>query len=60
MKAFIDTNLAIAIIFYINSLHSVSENVFNSYSELFWSKYVKEEFEKRYGEKYLNISCFFQ
>ena len=59
MNAFIDTNLAIAIIFYINSLHNASKNVFNTYSEFFWSYHVKDEFEERYIEKYLNLSNFF-
>lgn len=59
MKAFIDTNLALALIFYINSLHVTSKKVFNNYSEFFWSSHVKDEFEKRYGEKYLNLSSFF-
>lgn len=59
MNAFIDTNLAIALIFYINSLHTKSKEVFEVYSIIFWSNFVKKEYERRSYEKYNHLSEFF-
>lgn len=39
-KAYLDTNLAIAYVFHINSLHLKSEKVFDEYSKLFWSDFA--------------------
>ena len=44
--AFLDTNVLIAWIFLINSLHPKSVDVFNSYSQFFWSFSVVKELEK--------------
>ena len=44
--AFLDTNIIIAWIFLINSLHPKSVDVFNSYSQFFWSSSVVKELEK--------------
>lgn len=58
-KAFLDTNILIAWIFLINSLHNKSEKVFDFYSEFFWSNYVKKEFEDAYKDKYKNLFKLF-
>lgn len=58
-KAFLDTNILIAWIFLINSLHNKSERVFEFYSEFFWSTYVKKEFEDAYKDKYKNLFKLF-
>lgn len=58
-KAFLDTNILIAWIFFLNSLHNKSEKVFDFYSELFWSNYVKKEFEDAYKNKYKNLFKLF-
>ena len=58
-KAFLDTNILIAWIFLINSLHNKSEKVFDVYSEFFWSNYVKKEFEDAYKDKYKNLFKLF-
>lgn len=58
-KAFLDTNILIAWIFLINSLHNKSERVFELYSEFFWSTYVKKEFEEAYKDKYKNLFKLF-
>ena len=44
--AFLDTNVLIAWIFLINSFHPKSVDVFNSYSQFFWSFSVVKELEK--------------
>lgn len=58
-KAFIDTNIAIAFVFYINSLHFKANNVFDSYSDFFWSNFVKNEFNGRFSEKYIHLLNFY-
>lgn len=58
-NVFIDTNIAVALIFYINSLNNKSLDVFNTYSEFFWSDFVKSEFERRYNVKQKNLKSFF-
>lgn len=58
-KAFFDTNILIAIVFYINSLHLKSKNAFNSYSQYYWSSHVRDEFNIRCEEKLENLSNFF-
>ena len=58
-KAFWDTCLAIAFVFHINSLHSQSHNVFDLYGEHYWSEFVKNEYEKRFDQKFKNLSRFF-
>ncbi|MDO5815126.1 MAG: hypothetical protein Q4Q18_05765 [Methanobrevibacter sp.] len=57
--AFLDTNILISFVFYINSLHPRAKKVFELYSEFFCSFYVKEEFERRFNSKLRNISDFF-
>ena len=42
-RAFLDTCIAIARVFSINSLHPRSKNVFNEYSEYYWSSTVVHE-----------------
>lgn len=59
-KAFCDTCIVIARVFPVNSLHFKSNQVFDTYSELFWSKFVKEEYYKRYDEKHDHLLRFFQ
>ena len=59
-KVFCDTCVTIAQVFHINSLHLRSNDVFNSYSEYYWSNFVKEEYERRFDEKLKNLSKFFQ
>lgn len=59
-KAFFDTNLDIAFVFYINSLHLKSKEAFELYSEYYWSSFVHDEFDRRYYEKLDNISEFFR
>ena len=59
-KGFIDTNIASALVFILNSLHLKSEEIIKIYSELYWSKFVKQEFLKRYIEKYSNLRKFYQ
>lgn len=58
-RAFIDTNMAIAYVFFINSLHSKSIFALKLYSELYWSDFVKEEFERRASKKHDNLAKFF-
>lgn len=58
-KAFFDTNIFIAWVFYLNSLHLKSKEAFNSYSEYYWSSYVHDEFDRRCVEKLDNLSNFF-
>ena len=36
-----------------------SKKVFEFYSELYWSEYVKSEFDMRFNEKYDNLMEFF-
>ena len=59
-KAFFDTNLAIAWVFHINSLHNKSKDAFNNYSTIHWSSFVKKEYENRYDEKLDNLLNFFE
>ena len=59
-KAFFDTCIVIAWVFMINSIHQNAENVFNKYSEYYWSDNVIEEFNRRYKEKIFNLESFFQ
>jgi hypothetical protein len=59
-KAFFDTNLPIAFVFQINSLHDKSKKAFNDYSKVYWSYFVKKEYERRYNEKLDNLLNFFQ
>ena len=59
-KSFWDTCIALAFVFHINSLHSISHMVFDSYPEHYWSEYVKDEYERRYDQKFKNLSRFFQ
>lgn len=59
-KAFFDTNLPIALVFQINSLHIKSKKAFQEYSKVYWSNFVKKEFNHRYKEKFNNVSRFFQ
>lgn len=58
-NAFFDTNIPIAYVFHINSSHNKSVKAFKSYSKVYWSNFVKKEFENRYNEKFNNISKFF-
>lgn len=58
-NAFIDTNLAIAYVYHINSLHNKSKKVIEEYDNLFWSFYVEYEFNRRSPKKYMNLSTFF-
>lgn len=57
--AFLDTNVLIAWIFLINSFHPKSVDVFNSYSQFFWSFSVVKEFEKKFNVKSKNLIRFF-
>ena len=59
-KAFLDTNLLIAWVFFLNSLHSKSNSVFEQYDELFWSSFVRYEFNRRFFKKQNNIKFFFK
>ena len=59
-KVFCDTCVTIAQVFQINSLHLKSNTVFKSYSKYYWSKFVKDEYERRFDEKLKNLSKFFQ
>lgn len=59
-KAFLDTNLAISNVFQLNSLHLKSKTVFDTYTKLFWSHFVKDEFKNRYERKLDNLSKFYQ
>ena len=58
-KSFWDTCIAIAFVFHLNSLHSASHKVFNSYSEHYWSDFVKQEFKRRRQQKIDNLTTFF-
>lgn len=58
-KAFFDTNLLIAHVFFINSLHLNAEKVFNDYDEFYWSYFVQNEFMHRYSVKQKNVRSFF-
>lgn len=58
-KVFCDTNVPIAYIFHINSLHSMSKKVFNRYSEFFWSNNVLNEFDQMYFKKLEYLKSFF-
>ena len=58
-KAFLDTNVIIAYVFFLNSLHFKSQKVFNEYDVLFWSSFVQKEFNNRYSIKQLNLNLFF-
>ena len=58
-KVFFDTNLLIAFVFLINSFHDASEKVFKEYQEYFYSSFVQEEFERRFGKKQLNLKKFY-
>lgn len=57
-KAFLDTCVFIAFAFHINSLHSLSHIVINSYNECYWSDFVKSEYNNRFKEKLNNLSKF--
>lgn len=46
-------------VFYLNSLHLKSKNVFEAYSHYYWSSYVRDEFDKRCSQKLDNLSNFF-
>ena len=59
-KTFLDTNILIASIFIINSLHNKSKEVFKSYTEFYWSNFVKEEYNNRCGLKHKHLKDFFQ
>lgn len=59
-KVFLDTNVLIAWVFLINSLHAKSEEVFKVYSEFFWSNFVKNEFDASYGDKLDYLLDFFR
>ena len=59
-KAFLDTNLLIAWVFFLNSLHSKSNSVFEQYDELFWSSFVRYEFNRRFFKKQNNIIVYYQ
>ncbi|MBO4516134.1 hypothetical protein J5751_01550 [bacterium] len=58
-KAFLDTNILIANVFFLNSLHFKSQMVFDEYDEVFWSNFVQYEFHRRYMIKEKNIRSFF-
>ena len=58
-KAFLDTNVVIARSFPINSFHSKSKNVFNEYSEYYWSSTVVNEFDRRFFIKQKNLRNFY-
>ena len=58
-KSFLDTNIFVAMVFYLNSLHLKSKNVFEAYSHYYWSSYVHDEFDKRCIQKLDNLSNFF-
>lgn len=57
--AFIDTNLAIAYVFFINSLHFKSKAAFDEYNWIYCSNSVEKEFKYRYENKLDNLSNFF-
>ena len=59
MNAFLDTNVPIAYVFQFNSHHVKSKEIVKVYSQLFWSNFVKKEFEKRFSEKHEDLSLFF-
>ena len=46
--AFIDTNLAIAYVFFINSLHFKSKAAFDEYNWIYCSNSVEKEFKYRF------------
>ena len=58
-KVFFDTNLLIAFVFLINSFHDASEKVFKEYQEYFYSSFVQEEFERRFGKKQMHLKKFY-
>ena len=58
-KAFLDTNVIIAYVLFLNSLHFKSKKVFNEYDVLFWSNFVQKEFHRRYFIKQMNLKFFF-
>ena len=47
-KAFLDTNILLANAFFLNSLYLKSQIVFDEYDEIYWSNFVKYEFNRRY------------
>ncbi|MBE6502453.1 MAG: hypothetical protein E7Z79_08450 [Methanobrevibacter thaueri] len=59
-NAFLDTNVIIAMIFLINSHHLKAKQVFNSYHHYYWSNSVVKEFNRRFGEKQINLKIFFE
>lgn len=58
-KVFLDTNILIAYVFFLNSLHLKSQIVFDEYDELFLSYFVQYEFNRRYMIKEKHIISFF-
>lgn len=46
--------------FFLNSLYFKSRRVFNEYDELFWSKFVQNEFNHRFFIKQKNLRSFFK
>ena len=58
-RAFFDTNLIIAYLFFLNSLHLQSKEAFKIYDELYWSNFVQEEFNHRFLIKQKYLKLFF-
>lgn len=58
-KVFCDTNVPIAYVFHIDNLHYESKEVFNEYSEFFWSNNVSFEFDRVYIMKLEYLKSFF-
>lgn len=58
-KVFCDTNVPIAFVFHIDNSHYESKEVFEEYSEFFWSSNVSKEFDKIYIMKLEYLKSFF-
>ena len=58
-KAFLDTNILLANVFFLNSLYLKSQIVFDEYDEIYWSNFVKYEFNRRYFIKQNHMKSFF-
>ena len=59
MNSFVDTNVAIAYIFSIDPLNNKSMAVFREYDNIYWSKFVKREFNKEIIISNLLFNCFY-
>ncbi len=60
MNSFIDTNVSIAYTFFIDPFYRNARNVFKKYALLFWSIFVKGEFNDAYFSKKEVLTQFYK